>query len=198
MKERVKELRKELKLTMEKFGERLGVGKTAISKIEKGENSLTDQMFKAICNVNWDGRYVNEEWLRGNSKKMFKADPGNELKALAEKYGLSDAAYVMVEKFVNLKPEAQETIFNYIREVAAAFQSEEIPPVADAVKAKPAAGTPSSVAESEATYEKSLGIVPRTGSSALNTIGGTAFPSGEAKERSTTGSGGGESGNDVG
>lgn len=37
--ERIKELRKALNLTLEKFGERLGVGKTAISKLEKGEGT---------------------------------------------------------------------------------------------------------------------------------------------------------------
>ncbi len=47
--ERVKEIRKTLGLTLDKFGEKLGVGKTAISKIEKGENNLTEQMTKAIC-----------------------------------------------------------------------------------------------------------------------------------------------------
>ena len=34
MNERIRALRKELNLTMEKFGIRLGVGKTAISKLE--------------------------------------------------------------------------------------------------------------------------------------------------------------------
>ena len=55
--ERVKEIRTVLSLTLEKFGEKLGVGKTAISKIEKNERSLTDQMAKSICreyNVNYD------------------------------------------------------------------------------------------------------------------------------------------------
>ena len=47
--ERVKTIRKKLELTLEKFGERLGVGKTAISKIEKGENNLTEQMLLSIC-----------------------------------------------------------------------------------------------------------------------------------------------------
>ena len=47
--ERVKSLRKSLGLTMEKFGQALGVGKSAINKIEKGENNLSEQMFKAIC-----------------------------------------------------------------------------------------------------------------------------------------------------
>ena len=55
--ERVKEIRKTLDLTMEKFGEKLGVGKTAISNIESGNRNLTEQMSKAICreyNVNYD------------------------------------------------------------------------------------------------------------------------------------------------
>ena len=55
--ERVREIRKALSLTLEKFGDKLGVGKTAISKIEKGERSLTEQMTKAICrefNVDYD------------------------------------------------------------------------------------------------------------------------------------------------
>lgn len=37
--ERIKEIRKYLDLTMEKFGERLGVGKTAISKVENNERN---------------------------------------------------------------------------------------------------------------------------------------------------------------
>ncbi len=47
--ERVREIRKSFGLTLEKFGEKLGVKKNAISQIETGRNSLTDQMTKAIC-----------------------------------------------------------------------------------------------------------------------------------------------------
>ena len=47
--ERIREVRKALNLTLEKFGGKLGVGKTAISKLEKDENNLTEQMTKAIC-----------------------------------------------------------------------------------------------------------------------------------------------------
>ena len=47
--DRVRNVRTALSLTLEKFGEKLGVGKTAISKIEKSERSLTDQMAKSIC-----------------------------------------------------------------------------------------------------------------------------------------------------
>ena len=67
MNERIKELRKALGLTLDKFGERLGVSKVAISLIENGKNSLTDQMFKSICRE----FNVREEWLRTGEEPMF-------------------------------------------------------------------------------------------------------------------------------
>ena len=66
--QRVRELRKELGLTLEKFGKHLGVGKTAISKIENGENNLTDQMILAICRE----YNVDEKWLRTGKGEMFE------------------------------------------------------------------------------------------------------------------------------
>lgn len=65
--ERVKLLRKELGLTMEKFGERLGVKKSAISSIESGRNSLTDQMIKSICRE-FGADYI---WLTTGDGEMF-------------------------------------------------------------------------------------------------------------------------------
>lgn len=65
--ERVKEIRKSLGLTLEKFGEKLGVGKTAISKIEKGENNLTEQMTKSICREFG----VDYMWLTTGEGEMF-------------------------------------------------------------------------------------------------------------------------------
>ena len=47
--ERVKEIRQTLKLTLEKFGEPIGLKKSALSLIENGKNSLTDANIKAIC-----------------------------------------------------------------------------------------------------------------------------------------------------
>lgn len=63
---RVKEIRKTLGLTLEKFGERLGVGKTAVSKIEHEQCALTDQMVKSICRE----FSISEEWLRTGSGNM--------------------------------------------------------------------------------------------------------------------------------
>lgn len=65
--ERVKVIRKTLRLTMEKFGKQLGVTKGAISRIERGVNGLTEQMLKSICRE-FD---VNEDWLRTGEGEMF-------------------------------------------------------------------------------------------------------------------------------
>ena len=65
--ELVREIRKSLNLTLEKFGEKLGVGKTAISNIEVGNRNLTDQMLRSICRE----YSVSEEWLKNGTGEMF-------------------------------------------------------------------------------------------------------------------------------
>ena len=65
--DRVQKIRKELNLTMESFGSRLGVTRTAISNIEKGNRGVTDQMFNSICRE----FNVNPSWLRDGSGEMF-------------------------------------------------------------------------------------------------------------------------------
>lgn len=66
--ERVKLVRKALGFTLKKFGERLGVSEGAISNIEKGNRSVTEQMFKSICRE----FNVNGDWLRTGEGEMFK------------------------------------------------------------------------------------------------------------------------------
>lgn len=68
MNDRIKELRKELGLSGEKFGERIGVKKAAISKIESGVVGLSDSNILAICRE----FNVNEDWLRYGTGEMFK------------------------------------------------------------------------------------------------------------------------------
>lgn len=126
MGEQVKKLRKTLGLTMEQFGARLGVGKTAICKIEKGENNLTDQMLKSICNVNWDDKFVNEDWLRGNSDEMFRPDSNEELDVLVEKYNLFHSSQVVIEKFVEMKESERQILLSYYTKIISAFSKSDI------------------------------------------------------------------------
>jgi len=65
--ERIKDVRNSLGLTLEKLGEKLGVTKTAISRLEKGERSLTEQMTKSICRE----FSVDYMWLTTGEGEMF-------------------------------------------------------------------------------------------------------------------------------
>ncbi len=65
--ERIRELRKALKLTLDRFGERVGVKKSALSQIENGKSGVTDQMIKSICRE-FD---VSETWIRTGEGEMF-------------------------------------------------------------------------------------------------------------------------------
>lgn len=65
--ERVKELRKTLSLTLEKFGQRIGVGKSTISDLENGRRSLSEHMTKSICRE----FSVDYMWLTTGEGEMF-------------------------------------------------------------------------------------------------------------------------------
>lgn len=65
--ERIKEVRKSLGLTLEKFGERIGLKKSAVSLIENGKNSVTDANVKAICRE-FGVDYI---WLITGDGEMF-------------------------------------------------------------------------------------------------------------------------------
>jgi len=117
--ERIRELRKSLGLTLEKFGGRLGVGKTAINKLEKGENNVTDQMFKSICRE----FSVNEEWLRNGTGEMF-AIPEDETAAIVSDLLESrnnqfyDLILDIVKTYQTLSPMDQEIIKNFCQQLA--------------------------------------------------------------------------------
>lgn len=64
---RIKQLRKDLNLTLDKFGKRIGLKKSALSLIENEKNDLTDANAKSICRE----FNVREEWLRTGEGEMY-------------------------------------------------------------------------------------------------------------------------------
>lgn len=66
-------------MTLEKFGERLGISAPSCSQLESGKTKPSAQTFAAICRV----FRVNEEWLRnGTGEKYRKKARGEELAEL--------------------------------------------------------------------------------------------------------------------
>lgn len=69
MNERIKAIRKHklVNLSQEAFGQRIGITKAAISKIESGNANPSEQTLLSICRE----FNVNEEWLRTGNGEMF-------------------------------------------------------------------------------------------------------------------------------
>lgn len=65
--ERVREVRKALGLTLEKFGDKIGMKKNSVSQIENGKNNVTDANIKAICRE-FNVDYI---WLTTGDGEMF-------------------------------------------------------------------------------------------------------------------------------
>jgi transcriptional regulator with XRE-family HTH domain len=90
--ERLKLLRKTLKLNQTEFAKKLGVTFSAVSLMELGKTNLTDQNINLICLT----FHIREEWLREGKGEMFiDNDP---------------ALIDILETFRRLSPFSQEVI----------------------------------------------------------------------------------------
>lgn len=67
MNERIKMLRKQLHLTAEQFGMRIGISKSSVSNIENGNRNVTNQTVKLICRE----FNVDYTWLTTGQGEMF-------------------------------------------------------------------------------------------------------------------------------
>ena len=67
MKDRLKELRKALNLTQQKFADKLGVKQNTIAQYEMGRNDPSDAVIISICREFG----VSEAWLRNGEGEMF-------------------------------------------------------------------------------------------------------------------------------
>ena len=109
--ERVKEIRKALGLTLEKFGEPLGVGKTAISNIEKGNRNLTEQMTKSICRE----YSVDYMWLTTGDGEMFMESDDDFMEKIDRiMAGENDARKNMIKTLLNASDADIEALDNLI------------------------------------------------------------------------------------
>ena len=109
--ERVKAIRKCLNLTLEKFGEKLGVTKTTISRIEKGINGLTDQMTKSICRE----YHVNYDYLIYGDGEMFDNLPETLLDELCDQYNLDEIDRSIINIYLTLPDETKNAIKKHIK-----------------------------------------------------------------------------------
>ena len=121
MNERLKAIRKELSLSQEAFGKKLGVTGAGISKIESGDRSLTEQMILAICRE----FNVREEWLRNGSGEMFLNFAEDEFSKAAAM--LSNDAFIrsLVIEYGKLSEDNKNLFRDFIHRISDAMREQE-------------------------------------------------------------------------
>lgn len=75
MYERIKQLRKQLKLTQEEFAKKINISRANLGSLEIGRTNITDRVIADICRA----FNVSENWLRNGLGEMFIDDPESEL-----------------------------------------------------------------------------------------------------------------------
>lgn len=119
--ERIKEARNSLGLTLEKFGEKLGVTKTAISRIEKGERGLTEQMTKSICRE-FGVDYI---WLTTGKGEMFVESDDDFIERIDRIMSGEDDARKNLFKFMLELSDEDIAALSRLMEKAISFFSKE-------------------------------------------------------------------------
>ena len=111
--ERIKEVRKTLGLTLDKFGEKLGVKKAALSAIENGKRNLTVQMTISICRE----YKVNYDYLTYGDGEMFEDLPETILDELCIEYDLDDDDRDILNFYLGLPVDARDAIKKQIKKI---------------------------------------------------------------------------------
>ena len=113
MNERLKILRNHLGITLEEFGRRVGVTRSAVGRIEKGERNLTEQMALSICRE----FHVNYYWLTKGEGEMFAGTPDSVLDEIAEEYNLDELDKKIIEKYLELSEDNRKIVKEYLKSI---------------------------------------------------------------------------------
>lgn len=118
---RIRKLRKALDLTQAEFAGKIGTTANVLTHYETGRRNPSSSVINNICKT----FNVNEAWLRTGEGEMYGPKATAALELLAVEHNLTNGDYLLIEKFLNLKPGIRMALIDYIREVAAAIVDEE-------------------------------------------------------------------------
>ena len=149
---RIKKIRKEFDLTQTEFAARIGSVQNTVARYESNQRNPSSSVITLIC----EKFGVREEWLRNGEGAMMKPEPVDALDQLAKDYELSNADYMMIKEFINLRPDARKIIYDYISNVKFPFEDGKMDPLAPASMEKEITPPEISVEQAEAEYKKDL------------------------------------------
>lgn len=119
--ERLREIRKALKLTQVKFAKEIGLSQTSLGMIEVGERKVQDRHIKTICSL----FNVNEEWFRTGAGDMFIKSEDDLFEAFAEKYKLDEQEQALARYCLSMTHEERQLLIKHILNMADAIRGKQ-------------------------------------------------------------------------
>lgn len=126
MDERIKELRKALKLTQQEFADKVGVKRNTIAQYETGRNPPIDAVVTSICRE----FRVSETWLRSGEGEMFlPVDADEELTEIMAEIRMSDDELIraIIKGYWRLDEKGKAAVKSLVKDLAAAVDKEKAP-----------------------------------------------------------------------
>ena len=123
--ERIKAVRTDKKLTLEKFGEKIGIKKSSLSQIENGKVNVTDRVIKSICRE----FNVNEHWLLTGEGDMFlRLSCNDEIAAYVARVMKDEDAYYqqkLLAFLTKLSPEMVQKLIEVAEDILSETKKEQ-------------------------------------------------------------------------
>lgn len=121
MNERLKLLRKTLKLNQVDFGSRLSLTGSAISRYESGVNAMADNIVLLICRE----FNVNEDWLRNGNGEMFSRQSTDLIEQLTQQYSLGLYGQQLLATYLQLSDADKRAVERFVSQLTANVQQAE-------------------------------------------------------------------------
>ena len=118
---RIEILRKTLDLSMEKFGNRIGITRSSVNSIEKGVNNPSEQTIKLVCKE----FNVNYFWLTEGMGDMFNALPETIIDEVVEEFKLNNDDKLLIETYLEMPDESRKEIMNFLKAFAEKVQKKD-------------------------------------------------------------------------
>lgn len=120
MNDRIKQVRKELNLTLEEFGGRIGFTRSSMSNIETGYRNVTERLILAICREFG----VSEDWLRSGVGDMFVEDNDSIIGKIIAEMPLDTLSQTVLRTYIEMDSKKREAFNLFIRELADSVMAE--------------------------------------------------------------------------
>jgi transcriptional regulator with XRE-family HTH domain len=135
--ERIRELRKNhLKMSMEAFGNRLGVSRDTINNIEHNRLARPDQkmtLYKLICSE----FNVNEDWLLNGTGPMCIEPDVFSLDDFAKEHNATPLETEILKTYFELDPDIRKTLVQHFKEkLFSSSSNDDIPDTAEEFERK--------------------------------------------------------------